>query len=446
MPASSVAAAQHQDMSKVKDIVACVVDHGRFVHVARTLGEQYAKVYYTSPEERDCPLMRETSVGDGFEEMERVESLWTVSDQVDVAIFPDIGFAGEQWELRRQGIPVWGCGDAGELEWNKGLFLRELEKSGLEVPPHRIIKGLTNLKLYLKEEEDKYIKIDKHRGDFETMHWTSWDEMEGELDSYAVRFGPLKEHVIFYVFDAIETELEDGIDAWRAGGKWPETVLHGMECKDKAFIGTMAKFSDLPDEVRCANEAFGHILDRLTVRGAMKFSTEVRITEDKKSFFNDPTCRFGSPPSQGECLLIKNLGEIIYRGALDDMVEPETEDDFVVQALVTCSDRDDWRSWRLDEEVESHLKSAFCCRTDGKLCLAPITEYHSKEAGYLCDTGKTMKAAIESLRDLKDKLPCELKCEFASLADLLKEIQEAESKGMEFTDQPVPEPETILEA
>ena len=47
--------------------------------------------------------------------------------------------------------------------------------------------------------------------------------------------------------------------------------------------------------------------------------------------WSTPGChvsRFGSPPSQGECALILNLPEIIYRGALGELVEPETEDQF----------------------------------------------------------------------------------------------------------------------
>jgi hypothetical protein len=229
------------------------------------------------------------------------------------------------------------------------------------------------------------------------------------------------------------------------GGKWPETILHGFENKDKSYIGTMQKFADLPEEVRCVSDCFGPILDRMCAGGAMKFSTEVRITEERESFFIDPTCRFGSPPSQGECCLIKNLPEIIWRGANGELCEPEYEDSFVVQAFLSLDrDRDEWNSIKLDGELDDAVKGGFCCKSDGRLCLMPITEYHTSEVGYLCATGKTMKDAIENLRDLKDALPCGLKCEFSSLADLLKEIGEAEDNGMEFSDQPIPAPETII--
>lgn len=432
-------------MKPVSEVIACVVDHGRFTHVARTLGKQFSKVYYTTPEERDCPLIRECVVGDGFDEIERVDSLWRVRDECDIFVFTDIGFDGEQAALQAMGHAVWGPGRASKLESGKGFFLSTLEDTELPVAPHTVVKGLDNLRAYLKENDEKYIKITKFRGDWETLHWTSYDEMEGTLDSYAVRFGPLKDHVTFYVFDPIDTEIEDGVDAYCVAGQWPKRILHGMEQKDKAFIGTMQDFADLPEEVRKVNEIFGPILNELTDGGALKFSTEVRITKEGESFFIDPTCRFGSPPSQGEMLLIKNWGEIIWHGANGELVEPETEDEFVVQAHVTLDgDRTDWNAFKLDAELDEALKGGFCCRVDDLLCLVPITEYHSAEVGYLCATGKTMQAAIEKLRGLKDKLPSGLRCEFSSLADLLKEIAVAEEAGMEFSDKPIPEPETIL--
>ena len=435
-------------MKAISDIVACVVDTGRFVHVARTLGQQFGKVYYTSPEERDCPLIREAVIGDGFDEIERVKSLWTVKDQCDLVVFPDIAFDGDQAELRRQHIPVWGAGDAAWLESDKGLFLREIGESGLPVVPHKVIRGLTALSVHLMNVEDVYIKVSKYRGDFETMHWTSWENMEGALDTLAVRFGPFKELVNFYVLDSIDTEIEDGIDTHFVAGKWPELVLHGFENKDKSYIGTMQKFEDVPEPVRRVNEAFGPILNRLSAGGAFKFSSEVRITKDNEGLFTDPTVRFGSPPSQGECLLIGNLGEIIARGAIEGVcVEPEPTDEFVVQAAVTLDgDRTEWNTFKLDAEIDQALKGGFCCQVNGRLVLPPMTEYHSQEVGYLCATSGTLRGAIEKLRGLKDKLPSGMKCDFTSLADLLKEIHTAEEDNdMEFTPQPVPEPSAVIE-
>lgn len=434
-------------MKAIEDVVCGVLDHGRFTHVARTLGKTFKKVYYSTPEERDAPIARECCIGDGFPEIKRVKSLLTVKDECDFFLFPDVGFEAEQGDLISQGFPVFGCRGAGPLETNRGLFLKVLAETNLPAAPHVVIQGLTNLRLHLRAAEDKYIKISKFRGDWETMHWTNFEDGESTLDSFAVRWGDLKEFITFYVFDPIDTEIEDGVDSWCVNGQFPETVLHGMECKDKSYVGTLTTMADIPKEVRVVNELFGPILGKMTNGGAMKFSTEVRITKDGQSFFIDPTCRFGSPPSQGECLLITNLAEIVYRGSMGELVEPEADSNFVVQARVHLEgDRTEWNSFKLDEELDEALMCGFCCGANGRMTLPPITDYHSTEVGYLCAVGDRLKEAIENLRELKDRLPDGLTTEFVSLADLLKEITSAEDAGMEFTEQEVPEPAVVIDS
>lgn len=431
-------------MKPVSEITAVVVDHGRFLHMARRLARDYARVYYTSPEERDCPLIREGVIGDGFEDIERVASLWDVKGKVDLAVFPDVGYAAEQQELILQGIPVWGARRADSLETSRGKFLDVLSTTKLPVPEHARIVGLTNLRLHLEDKEDKYIKVSKWRGDWETLHWTNWSEMEGTLDSYAVRFGPLKEQITFYVFDPIDTEIEDGVDAYCIDGQWPKLILKGYEQKDKAYLGTMQKFEDVPPEVRIANDEFGPILAKYGYRGF--FSTEVRITKEGESYFIDPTARCGSPPSQVQAELFGNYGEIIWRGANGELVEPEPTAKFGVQAAISIEgDRSEWTKVKLPEELAQWVKCGFCCQVDGVLCFPPITEYNTSELGYLCATGDTIQQAIDMLREHKEMLPDGVKCEFNSLADILKEIEVAQSEGMIFTSQPVPEPATVLE-
>ena len=219
-------------LKPASEVTACVVCHGQFVAVARKLGEQFKKVYYWTPTERSFPTVQEAVIGDGFPEIEWVESFWDIKDKVDCFIFPDIGFSGEQRELIKQGYPVWGARDSDSLETNRGKFLRTLEQLGMDVPHYEKVIGLDNLKLHLKDKTDKYIKISRWRGNFETTHWISWSDSEAGLDKYAVEFGAVKNKVAFYVFDPIKTDIEDGIDAYCIDGKFPQLVLHGVELKD----------------------------------------------------------------------------------------------------------------------------------------------------------------------------------------------------------------------
>jgi hypothetical protein len=427
-----------KDASQTK---ALVVDNGQFVSIARKLGEQIEKCFYWSPADRSLPLIQEAMIGDGFDDIERVKSIWDVVDDVDFFVFPDIGHCGLQKYLIGLGKPVWGARDGDSLESNRGKFLKALESMGMEVPPHEIIKGLTNLRLFLDDKEDKYIKISKWRGNFETFHWIDREQTQSELDNLAVEFGPAKEHVTFYVFDPIDTDIEDGCDTYCIDGEYPSLVLHGMEAKDKAYLGTMCKFDELPEQVRLVNEQFAPALKAFGYRGA--FSTEVRILKDK-FYFIDCTARFPSPPHQLETELWGNFAEILWQGANGVCIDPDPTAKFGAQALLTVSRNDkEWTAVKVPGSIKNSVKCGFCCEIDGLLCFPPNPLEHM--AGYLVATGDTIEEAVNSLREKAEELPDGLKCEPESLASLLKQVASAEEKGMEFTSQKVPEPSIVLD-
>lgn len=415
-----------------------VCDHGQFIEVARALGRQVAKCYYWSPADRSLPMIQEAVIGDGFDEIERVKSVWDVASRCDFFVFPDIGMCGLQRELISQGEAVWGARESDSLESNRGKFLRALKKCGLEVPRNETVVGLTNLRLFLKDKEDMYVKISKWRGNFETFHWVDFEQTSAELDNMAVEFGPMKEQITFYVFWPIDTDLEDGVDTYCIDGVFPKRVLHGMECKDKSFIGTMCDFDELPDPVREVNEKFAAVLK--DYRGF--FSTEVRILPDK-FYFIDPTCRAPSPPHQLQTELWGNYADILYSGALGKCIDPEETAKFGVQALLSYKrNSTEWVSFKIPESIERNVKCGFCCKVDGLLVFPP----HPLEtmAGYLVATGDTIHEAIKNLQESAKELPPGLSCEDKSIAELLKEVHSAEEKGMEFTDQKVPDPATVI--
>jgi len=427
-------------VKNTQDITALFADTGLFIHVARRLAREYKKVLYWSPWETAFPHFRDDIVGDGYGDIIRVESPEDVEDEIDLAVFPDIGFSGLQKRLVKKGTPVWGCRDADELEARRGKFMEVLKTTDLPVPQHEKIKGVTNLRLFLADHPDQYVKVDTYRGDFETFHFRSMDEDESILDEMAAKLGPLKDNLVFWVFAPIDTEIEDGIDTYCIDGQWPETVIHGIENKDKSYIGAFQKFEDCPHETRCVNEAFSPILKQYGYRGM--FCTEVRITKDGESFFIDPTCRMPSPPSQCLCEMIGNLGEIIWHGANGILVEPEQTAKIGAQAIFHV-DRDHWGVFQIPEEIEQFVKISFSCKSNGLICVPPDPQGIS-EVGWCVGIGDTIEDAIGHLREVVDKMPAGVNVEFGSLADLLKELKTAEGVGVELTEQKIPEPEIIL--
>ena len=144
----------------LSEITCCVVDKGLFPHVALKLSETYKRVYYWSPWEEAFSMVAKGIIGDGFgPKMIRVGNIWDVKDECDLFVFTDIGFSGEQAELVRQGVPVWGHHGADILEWHRGKFLDALETLGLDVPEFEKIKGLSALKEHLRDKTDRYIEI-----------------------------------------------------------------------------------------------------------------------------------------------------------------------------------------------------------------------------------------------------------------------------------------------
>lgn len=427
---------------KFKDKTVLVVDHGIFLPIAQRLARDFGTVLYYSPWEKAFPTVRDC-IGEGFKGITRVESMWGYD--LDLAVFPDIGFGPEQTQMSELGVPVWGAGDNDGLEVHRGIFLDCLEnETELPVPEYQRVVGLNDLRDHLKDKEDKWIKVSKYRGDWETLHWRNWEQDEITLDAFAVRLGPWKEEFEFYVFDSIPTEIEDGCDTYCIGGKFPTLTIRGMEAKDKAFIGAFQKQADLPEQLRNVLDEFGPILG-----GEYRsfFSIEVRVTEDGIGYFIDPTCRAGSPPSQVQTEMIANYSDIIWEGAHGNCIEPEPAAKFGVQALLSTKTdhRTQWCAVELGDDISRWVKCGFCSSIDGRLCVAPEHDASGNDIGWLVGIGDTMAESIRHLQHNIKLLPDGLCVDDYAIADLLKEVEKAEEAGMEFTEQTVPKPSIVLE-
>lgn len=430
-------------MKNTKDVVALIVDKGIFLHVARKMASEFKKVYYTTNPDDAYPTIERWCWGDGYPEIEWVESTDAVSAQIDLAIYTDIGREHEQMRLQRQGVRVWGSGPAGKIESSRGLFLRELAKTNLPIPDYQDVVGVDNLRVYLKDKEDKFIKVSKWRGDVETKHWRSWKEDFAILDKWAQRFGPFRNRIRFYVLDPVETEIEGGADGWHVDGQWPVTMMHGFECKDKAYLMTFVPFQKIPDEIRVVNEEMGKVLNSYKYAGP--FSTEVRVTDDHKSYFLDPTCRYASPVSQAQCEMVDNLGEIAWKGANGIMTEPKyrPENRFGAQVGFYFN-RTEWNYFKIPKEIEGHVKISDSCLVDGVICVPPNLD-EPDGIGWLCATGSSIEYAIHNIAKYADLMPCGVEVKIAALVDLLKEVHQSQDAGMKFTDKKVPEPASVID-
>jgi hypothetical protein len=431
-------------MKDSKDVVALVVDHGLFVPLARELGRKhFKKIYYHSCWERAFPQLRDCVIGDGYDEIERCDDPFRVLDEIDLAIFPDIMHSGWQEELEKRGIAVWGSRSADILETARQDFKKLQSKLGMDVPPHKAITGMSALREYLMENDDCFVKLDKYRGDMETWHHEKYALSVPKLDSLSVKFGPVSEYLEFLCEPRIKTNIEIGYDGYCIDGRFPRIGVQGYEAKDKGYLGTIQEYSKMPKQVTEVNEALASTLAEYSYRNF--FSTEIRVKGDK-NYLIDPCCRCPSPSTEAQSKLYGNLGDIIWYGANGEMIDPEPTAKFAAECILTLKgSKDGWRMAEVPTELDEWVMCGSSCLIDGRICF-PSDGSDGDEAGWLVATGDTIEETIDTLKE---------RCEMLSgsgfspqpecLAGLLAQIKESESKGMEFTEQTIPKPETVLD-
>lgn len=436
-------------MKELSDITALFVDHqGLYLPLAKRLLSSYKRIIYHDPCEEAFPTVNRAVIGDSFPPDDRFEvstddDWWFKKSDIDLAILPDSRGAGLAYELLSQGIPVWGSQGSSTLEHSRGQFLEILKQLGFEIPKWKKVIGLDALRDYLKDKEDKFIKISKFRGTMETRKWRSYEDDEGWLDYMAVKLGLVKNLQAFYVFEKIDTDLELGGDTYRVG-RWPRLVLDGYEWKDKGYFGHLKPYEELPEQTRAVLEAFGPILD--DAGHANFWSMEIRVKDDH-SYFLDPTPRGPIPGTGAQTIVYKNLPEIIAAGAEGEMVDPEPAAPYVAEVALSCKGPpgESWTTVRIPKELEPWVKLSTCCQVDGRYGFPPLSQSDGDEIGWMGAIGNTPEELINTMLEQVALLPDGVDAATDALISLLQEIHSAEEQGIEFSRKhEIPEPETVV--
>lgn len=437
-------------MKETSDVTCCVVDSGLFLPMALRLAEEFKRVIYWSPDMRSFPSVKQSVIGDGFSTIERVREFWPLHNEIDLWVFPDVGQSGLQHHLIEDGHAVWGSRGNDRWELNREAFMGLLGEIGLEVPKFEVIEGWTNLRLYLRDKTDCYVKISRYRGDMETHHWRCWSDDEGWLYSLALTFGSVKELVRFLVFDAIETDLEIGADTYCIDGQWPGLMLNGLEWKDKSYFGAVTKRDEMPEQLQEIMQALSAVLNLEAMRSDVssggyrnQISFEDRVKGDKH-YFIDATQRAGMPSSGSQQLLWTNFPEIVWAGANGELVDPIPAAQFSIECMITTkSENDVWDQVEMDPELFPWARLSYCCKV-GDTYGFPPEEMHRGELGWLVALGDTPSEVLERIKALADLLPDGLNADVEALAGVIQEIEQGEKEGIPFTKEEVPEPASVL--
>lgn len=425
-------------MKHHSELTACVVDSGLFLPVATRLARDYREVYYYKPVDSAFPTLNESVIGQGYDITPiNEEGFWKKKDSFDLFVFPDIYRGGLQTELANQGKAVWGSRHADKLEIYRADFMKTISDLGLQVPKFQRVIGIGELRSYVRDREDLYIKVSRFRGTMETTHWRNWQMDEGWLDAMAVKLGPYKYELPFLVFDAIETDLEIGGDTYCIDGEFPKTMVNGLEAKDRGYLGAVTQADEMPDAIKEVLKAFAPVLRADNYRNA--WSMEIRVKGDE-AYFIDPTCRFPCPAGGAQMELYRNFGEIIWQGANGRLIEPDPTAAFAVECVLTSKpDKNGWRMLEFPEELHRWLKIGNSVLHDSLICIPP-DDGHSEEIGFMVALGNTIEEAVDAMKAQAKLLPDGVHACTESLFELITEARSAEKQGIEFSDQQVPEP------
>lgn len=436
-------------MKPLSEIECAVIDAGTFIPLADTMGRATKMAHYFSPFEQEYLGLHRCCIGKGFTTFQRLDDYMDpeMIKRIDLWIFPDIGFAGLQRYLRSIGKLVWGSMGASDLELYRTTFLKVIEERGLPVVPSKRIKGLTALAEHLKTVKRKWIKVNRYRDDMETWFHLDFTHSQRELERLAWTWGPLKDEIVFVVQDEIASEpdvpvLEVGYDGHSIDGDFPPKAYQGYEKKNQLYLGSLLDYEDLPEVVREVNEAMSPVLKAYGYRNF--WATEIRIKDDVANFI-DPTLRMAGQTMEHLLKTCTNLPEVIYRGAAGEMVTPEFSEPFAAEATIHYHANGDggWKTFVIPEGEEDNFKLYRCAKWDGAYHFPP---HKSDELGVVIGNGDSIKEAVEDLKKNFRAVEDEpVSIDLSGFADLLRQIEEAEEEGVEFSDQPVPGPELALE-
>lgn len=425
---------------------ALVFDNGIFQEFAITLAKDFGRVLYHCPWEYGFSHVNDAMIGNGFDEIEWCDDPYDpdILKQVDIYCFPDIQHAGSQLLFEQMGKRVWGSRKADSLELLREKFKRIQKKIGMPVPEYELITGMSELRKYLSKNDDVYVKISRYRGSMETFHHVNMDLSDSILDELSVEFGGVKEHIPFVVEKGIKAVVETGYDGYCIDGQFPLVAVHGIEVKDKAYIGTIRKHNEMPDQVQEINQLIAPILKEYRYRNW--WSTEIRVTEDGTPYFIDPTCREPSPAGESQLELYGNWGDIVWHGANGDLIEPEPVAEFAVQCVIEHNgEKSAWRTLEIPDKIRHLVKLRYACKVDDRYEIVPQPPPQDTGIGWAMGIGKTIEQAIDQVKDVAEQLSEQhLIIHTEGLVDAITAVKDEEANGMEFTRKHVPESSTVI--
>jgi hypothetical protein len=191
-----------------------------------------ASVKYFVPWQDAFPEPFKARIGDGLDGLERVSSFEEHLDRADFIFVPDTTCGPLVEWLRGHGYHVAGVGAAERLELDRWHGRQRQRANGLPTQETHRVKGVTELRKFIREHRTYYIKIDTFRGIEESFQHIDEHQTEWTVDRIAYKLGPYKEDIVF-----ICEELIDGVEPGLDAITWEGELLYPACCGYEAAGG-----------------------------------------------------------------------------------------------------------------------------------------------------------------------------------------------------------------
>ena len=380
-----------------------IQDAGIFTDIAASLSDGGKNdVILCSPWQTVYPSWKDFSAGIGLNGVRKQDKhgnpllFWEHVDWADCICNFDVGNNDQIGFLRKlyPNKSIWGSGRGERIE-NDRIFLKALiDALELDQVPHKVIKGITALKSYIKTNPDKYVKINVFRGDMESFHAVSEEDNRADFLKLELTLGPAAEDTLFIVEDMIDAPLELGYDGFFNGVDYADKCFCGVEYHRNLYLAKVMDYDELPDPIHTTMEALAPVLEKVDYRGAI--STEERIVSLKEHYLIDVCSRLPSPLSALYPEMIKNWPEFVYKTGLKQSCPLDIDAKYVgAFALNSMRGKDEYLPINVKESDRDKIKFQSAMMHDGK--------YHGVKGNEIIATivagGDTKEEVLEKLKE-----------------------------------------------
>lgn len=415
-------------MTETENKKALIIDSGLYVHVAEMIALGFGETYYFADWRGQFPTSKLSCVGEGLG-LERVQSWEEWVDKVDIIIFLDIYYGHLQSFLRARGYRVWGNADAEVLETDRWKTKQWLGANGSAINRTYHITGLhgkEGLVQHLKQNDDRYIKGGRYRGDFESYHHENLWLTKPWIDELQNTLGPRQDIAEFIVEDPING-VECGFDGFSIDGVFPSVGSYGYECKDAGYVGKV--YDRPPKIIEKVCQELSSALKGYQARGFL--SIEFRVGEDKVPYIIDPCMRCGSPPSETYIEMFSNWSDVIWAGADGELIDLVPAAQYGAQ-LVLKADwaKENWLAVDVPKDMRKFVKLHNHYRLKDMDYVVPNG---IKEIGGVIGLGDTLEEAIKQcLENAEEVKAYSLEFDRQCFDKCMDQIEEGIQNGIDW--------------